>query len=512
MASGFTIRKNQYFDSVFLMGVNKKLGDIEGVQQTAVLMGTEKNKQLLADIKIRDAQIEGAKSNDLIVAVIADTSKIVEEVLENLDKWFQVDEESSSEQKIRTLPDALLKKPGANLAVISVPGEFAARESHKALDNGLNVFLFSSNVSIEEEVSLKKKASANGLLMMGPDCGTSLIGGVGIGFANNVRVGDIGVIGASGTGLQEFTSQVHNAGFGISHAIGTGGNDLSDEIGGLTTITALNALESDPNTRVIAIVSKPPGKKTLEKIEILTRKITKPVIGCFLGVKTDSPDEYDNLIITHTLDEAVKNSLSKSGQPIKSLGIELTDEEQRMALREREKLTADQKYSRGIFAGGTFCYQSQQIFQDAGIKVFSNGPIDKKMLLPDPDKSKEHTFVDMGDEHYTDGYPHPMIDSTFRNRRILVESRSPNVAVLFLDFILGHNASMDPVGDLLEAIIEAKRVAVQRGDYLCVVASLCGTEDDPQDLKLQEKLLMDAGVIAFTSNAKATMFCLELLK
>jgi succinyl-CoA synthetase alpha subunit len=406
----------------------------------------------------------------------------------------------------------LLKKPEANLVVISVPGEFAARESHSALDKGLNVFLFSGNVPIEEEVSLKKKASAKGLLMIWQDCGTSLIGGVGIGFANNVRIGDIGVIGASGTGLQEFTSQVHNAGFGISHAIGTGSNDLSDEIGGLTTITALNALEADPNTRVIAIVSKPPGKKTLEKIGLLTREITKPVIGCFLGVKTDSTDENDNLIITHTLDEAVKNALSKSGEHITSLSIELTGEEQKMALREREKFTANQKYSRGIFAGGTFCYQSQQIFQDAGIKVYSNGPIDNKMLLADPDQSKKHTFVDMGDEYYTVGTPHPMIDATFRNRRIGEESRNPEVAILLLDFILGHNASMDPVGDLLEAIIEAKRVAVQRGDYLCVVASLCGTEDDPQDLKLQEKLLMDAGVIAFTSNAKATMFCLELLK
>ena len=512
MASGFKIRKNQYFDSVFLMGVNKRLSEGEGVHQSAVLMGTENNKELLAEIGIEDSQIDNAKPNDLIVAVVAETSDIVNDILEKLDSFLEGPLRIDSEIRLRTFEDGLITKPDANLAVISVPGKYAAREARKALETGLNVFIFSSNVPLQKELELKQLGSEKGLLVMGPDCGTSLIGGVGIGFANKVRKGNIGVIGASGTGLQEFTCLVHNNGLGISHAIGTGSHDLKDEIGGLTTITALNALEADPNTQVIAIVSKPPGKKTLEKIRHIANNIKKPVIGCFLGVNGSLKDENGNLHFTHTINEAVTRALSKSGMQINTQGLELTGEERDMARREREKLSTKQKYVRGIFAGGTFCYQSQQIFQDAGIDVYSNGPINKKRLLADPDQSKEHTFVDMGDDYYTVGTPHPMIDGKYRQHRIIKESRDPQVAILLLDFILGYNASMDPVGDLLESIGEAKQIANQRGDYLCVAASICGTEEDPQNLKLQAKMLADADVNVFFSNAAATLFCTELLK
>jgi succinyl-CoA synthetase alpha subunit len=367
-------------------------------------------------------------------------------------------------------------------------------------------------VPIKDELELKQFASEQGLLVMGPDCGTSIINGGCIGFANKVREGNIGVVGASGTGLQEFTTQVHNSGSGISHAIGTGSNDLKDDIGGLTTITALYSLEKDEKTQVIAIVSKPPGKKTIEKIRQLSLKFKKPVVGCFLGMKGSMNSEEGNLQVAHTIDEAVSLALLKSGTQKDSQTLELTSEEIELAHIERDKFTSEQIYIRGIFAGGTFCYQSQQIFQDTGIKVYSNGPINKKMILDDPDQSHEHTFVDMGDEHYTDGAPHPMIDGRFRRERIINEGDDSQVAILLLDFILGYNASMDPVGDIIEALAEAKRVAKQRGDHLCVVASICGTDEDPQDLIHQEKLLSDAGVFVFNSNAKATLFCTELMK
>jgi len=512
MASGFTIREKQYFDSVFLMGVNKRLSEEKGVQQTAVLMGTDNNKKLLADIGITDPQINSAKPNDLIVAVIADTPDIVNALLDNLDRYLEGSSQITSEIRLRTLDDGIRNRPDANLAVISVPGQYAAREARKALEAGLNVFIFSSNVTIKDELALKQFASGKGLLVMGPDCGTSIINGVCIGFANKVRKGNIGVVGASGTGLQEFTTQVHNAGSGISHAIGTGSNDLKDDIGGLTTISALRALDKDKNTQVIVIVSKPPGKKTLEKIRHITKDLEKPVIGCFLGVKGNMNEEKGNLHFVHTIDESVIQALLKSGKGTDSKALELTSEEIDLAHQERDKFTSDQKYVRGIFAGGTFCYQSQQVFQDAGIKVYSNGPIDKKMLLADPDKSLEHSFVDMGDEHYTVGAPHPMIDGRFRRERIINEGNDPQVAILLLDFILGYNASMDPVRDILESIVEAKQNANQRGDHLCVVASICGTEEDPQDLIHQEKQLTDAGVFVFNGNAKATLFCVELMK
>ncbi|MFA5810123.1 MAG: hypothetical protein WC935_07305, partial [Thermoleophilia bacterium] len=284
MTSGFVIRKNQYYDSVFLMSVNRRISEVKGVQQTAVLMGSPANKKLLLNISIQDSQIEAAQPNDLIVAVIADSPVILENVLGRLDEWLEAISESAPSLSIKTLEEGLSQKPNANLAVISVPGEYASREAKKALEAGLNVFLFSDNVSIEGELELKKFAAQQGLLVMGPDCGTSLIDGVGIGFANVVRRGPIGVIGGAGTGLQEFTSQVHNAGSGISHAIGTGSHDLSDKIGGLTTLAALDALEADQQTHVIAIVSKPPAAGTLASLLERVKACKKPVVGCFLGV------------------------------------------------------------------------------------------------------------------------------------------------------------------------------------------------------------------------------------
>ena len=285
MASGFVIRKNQYYDSLFLMGISKRISGAEGVQQNAVLMGSDNNKKLLSNIGIRDTQIDAARPNDLIVAVIAETPQIVNDVLDKLDEYLAEGLQRSSISSVRSFEDGLARKPDANLVAISVPGDYAAREARKALESGLNVFLFSNNVSIDDELELKKIAKQKKLLVMGPDCGSSLIGGVGIGFANVVRKGPIGVISASGTGLQEFTCQVHHAGFGISHAIGTGSRDLSDKIEGLTTLAALDALEADPQTKLITILSKPPGAKTFAKLSKRLKSCKKPVVGCFLGTQ-----------------------------------------------------------------------------------------------------------------------------------------------------------------------------------------------------------------------------------
>ena len=511
MATGFVIRRNQYYDSVFLMGVNKRLSDATGVRQTAVLMGTENNKGLLADIGIRDARIDAARPNDLIVAVIADSQQNVEQVLEDLDLALQAMTESAPVSVWRTLEDGLGQKPHANLAVVSIPGEYAAREAQKAINAGLNVFIFSSNVTIEEELAVKRSALLKNLLVMGPDCGTSLIGGVGIGFANAVRQGAIGVIGASGTGLQEFTSQVHNAGLGISHAIGTGTRDVSDDIGGITTFAALDALEADANTHVIAFVSKPPGKQMLARLVERLEKSQKPIVSCFLGGGR-MPAASNRLRFASTIDEAVVQSIQVVGGDAARLELSLTPEELAWCEREQAGWSPEQKYIRGIFAGGTFCYQAQQVLRDAGLKVYSNAPLDAKFTLAHPDRSYAHTLVDMGDEFYTLGKPHPMIDGSLRKIRIKEEGLDPQVAIVFLDFILGYNASLDPVGDLLDAIIESKQAAKERGAQLTVVASVCGTKDDPQDLNLQTSMLREQGVIVFNSNARAALFCAQLLE
>lgn len=512
MPSGFVIRKNQYYDSVFLMGISKRISDVSGVQQNAVLMGSETNKGLLSNIGICDARIDTAQPNDLVVAVIADTSQIVQEVLDNLDEYFMGGVQTATTSNPHSLDEGLAQKPQANLAVISVPGEYAAREARKALEAGLNVFLFSDNVSIEDELDLKKFAAEKNLLVMGPDCGTSLIGGVGIGFANVVRKGQIGAIGAAGTGLQEFTSQVHNAGFGISHAIGTGGHDLSDQIGGLTTFAALDALEADPATKVIAIISKPPGVKTLARLLERSKTCKKPMIGCFIGTHAEPQRTYTNIQRATIIDDAVRLSIKTAYKESAIAAAEFTRNELDWVAREKAVWASEQKYVRGIFAGGTFCYQSQQIFRDAEIIARSNAPLESNNRLQDSNHSVEHTLVDMGADEFTLGRPHPMIDGTLRKQRINTEAHDPQAAILFLDFILGYNASMDPVGELLDAILEAKQTAKKRGGNLTVVASVCGTGDDPQDMNLQVKLLKDAGVIVFNSNAKAASFCCELLK
>ena len=509
MAFGFIVRKNQYFDSLFLMGVNKRLLDREGVSQSAVLMGSDANKALLADIGFDPAAFHEAGPNDLIVAVVGDDQAVLDETLAGFDGILNANSASQPRSSLHTLQDGLQEKPNASLAVISLPGEYAGREARKALDAGLHVFLFSDNVTIEEEIELKQVAAGKGLLVMGPDCGTSILGGKGIGFANVVRSGRIGAIGPSGTGLQEFTTQVHNAGQGISHAIGTGSHDLSDEVGGLTTFLALDALEADPGTEAIVVISKPPGPKTLEKLTIRFKSCRKPVVTCFLGIDPSRLEKDACFFPASSIDSAVDASLRIFGNQLTSLNGHDWEEIRR---KENAKRSKEQRFIRGLFAGGTFCYQSQQIMRQAGLQVFSNAPLDKHFALEHPEKSREHSLVDMGDDFYTRGKPHPMIDGTWRRQRILAEARDPAVAVILLDFILGFNASLDPVGDLLEAIIESKRIVSERGGHLSVVASICGTDGDPQDKALQSRMLEDAGVILFPSNAKAASFCAELVK
>jgi succinyl-CoA synthetase alpha subunit len=511
MASGFVIRKNQYYDSVFLMSVNRRISEAKGVQQTAVLMGSPANKQLLQEIGIQDFQIDAAQPNDLIVAVIAENGEIVEDVIARLDEWLNAIQENAPVSNAHTLEDGLAIQPKTNLVVISVPGEYAAREARKALEAGLNVFLFSDNVSIDDELELKQLAGRKGLLVMGPDCGTSLIGGVGIGFANAIRKGSIGAIGAAGTGLQEFTSQVHNAGYGISHAIGTGSHDLSEKIGGLTTFAALDALETDPDTQVIVMVSKPPAASTLKILLERIETCKKPVVGCFLGV---APQHFSNVVnfqFARTIDDAVRISVAMVNGKKDGLAEGLTPDDLKIISEEKTGWSPEQKYLRGILAGGTFCYQSQQILREAGIRIRSNSPLESKDKLEHPDRSIENTIVDMGDDFYMVGKPHPMIDGTMRRRRILLESQDPQVAILYLDFILGYNASMDPAGELVDAIREAKRLARKRGGSLSVVASICGTEFDPQGFTLQEKILREAGALVYHSNALASVACCRLL-
>lgn len=507
MITGYVIRKNAYHDSVFLMRVAKRLSDQEGILQAAVLMGTEKNKGLLAEIEVSGAGISAATPNDLILAVKAESEQSLTTVLGKIDQWLSPDADRAGKSTIRTLDEAMARQPHSNLAVISVPGAYAAREAQKALECGLNVFLFSDNVPVESERSLKEYARERGLIVMGPDCGTAIIGGVGVGFANVVRRGPIGVIGASGTGIQEFTTLVHQAGSGISHAIGTGSRDLSDDVGGISMLSALDALDVDLPTKAIALVSKPPGPMALANLVPRILQCRKPVVVCFLGLPKELPHANIRYQMARTLDEAAVLAVQiATGNPPSRFR---TNGSQFQALipKERAPMKPEQKYLRGIFAGGTFCYQAQQVLQEAGLVVYSNAPLEGNPKLPNPLRSQEHTLVDMGADEFTAGRPHPMVDSRLRRERLLAEAQDPQVAILLLDFILGFNSSPDPVGELAPAIAKAKREAQKRGGFLSVVTSVCGTDEDPQDLRQQVRRLEDEGAVVFSSSAQAAQFC-----
>jgi succinyl-CoA synthetase alpha subunit len=510
MVTGYVIRKNEYHDSVFLMRVAKRLSEQKGVLQAAALMGTEKNKVLLAEIGVRGAEISESIPSDLMIAISADSQEALTSVLEDIDRWLTMDLGSGARYDIRMLDEAVALQPHSNLAVISVPGPYAAREARKALEHGLNVFLFSDNVPLESEISLKAYARERGLIVMGPDCGTAIIGGKGIGFANSVRRGPIGVIGASGTGIQELTTLVHRAGSGISHAIGIGSRDLSDAIGGVSLLSALDALESDSQTEVITILSKPPGPLALSNLMPKILQCHKPMVACFLGLKRGSLSADIRDRTARTLDDAAAKAVQMATGHAPPRFDADSSNLQELVRREQVGKNPEQRYLRGIFAGGTFCFQAQQILQEAGMVAHSNAPLHGNLKLGDPMKSEEHTLLDMGTDDFTVGKPHPMIDSRLRRERILAEGQDRQVAILLLDFLLGFNSSPDPAGELVSAIEEVKGEAKKRGGSLSVVASICGTEGDPQNLPHQVKVLEEAGVNVFPSSAQAALFCARL--
>ena len=503
--------ENRYLDSVFLMRVAKRMSGQPGIEQAALVMGTPKNIQVLAEAGYDGIEALGASSNDLVVSLKAESAEQARLLLDSLDQWLIRDSSRPAVQTVRSIEQALTQQPTSNLVLISVPGEFAAREARLALQNGLNVFLFSDHVSIEDELSLKLMAREKGLLLMGPDCGTSIVGGVGLGFANAVRRGHIGVVGASGTGTQEVTSLVHRWGSGISHAIGVGGRDLSDDIGAISTLQAMDALDRDPNTSVIVLVSKPPGASAIIRVDERIAACSKPVVTCYLGGQDGGPPKLKNATTTHNLDDAATAAIRLAGG-IRVDGTEENDAGTPESIqRERATLRAGQKFVRGVFAGGTLCYQAQQVLRDTGLSVHSNEPLEKGMELPDSSLSVEHTLVDMGADEFTEGKPHPMVDSTQRVERILSEAQDPQVAVILLDCILGYVAAENPAGDIAPAVLAAKRTAQERGDNLIVVASVCGTEIDQQGLESQVNLLEEAGAIVFTSGFQAARFAAQLV-
>ncbi|MCX5796208.1 MAG: acyl-CoA synthetase FdrA [Elusimicrobia bacterium] len=506
------IKTGAYFDSVTLMIVGRELSAKPGVGDAAVVMGTAENLAILKSSGLLCPELAKAGDTDLLISVkTADEGSAVAALAEaeSLLKSVRKRSKPDASYAPKSLASALQVLPGANMAMISVAGRYAGEVAMAALRKGLHVMLFSDNVSVETEVALKTFAQTKGLLVMGPDCGTAIINGVPLAFANAVSRGEIGIVAAAGTGLQEVSSIISNEGAGISQAIGTGGRDVKKDVGGIMFLEGLRALAEDEGTKVIVLISKPPHETVIKKLGAAVKSVKKPVVAMFLGADAKTVAGY-GMTAAATLEEAALLAVALAqGQTAESVreGLKRRDAEiGGTALREASRFAKSQRYVRGLFSGGTFCGETQVIFRNLLSEAYSNAPIPPFKEMADAWKSQGHTVVDLGEDAFTVGRPHPMIDFSLRNRRIQDEAKDPETAVILLDVVLGYGSNMDPAGELVPAITAARKLAEDAGRHLSFVCSVTGTEGDPQVRSRVERRLKDAGVVVLPTNAAAARF------
>jgi FdrA protein len=481
--------KGLYRDSIVLMRCARTLTAMPGIEEAGLLIGTEANKEMLREAGLLGAEGSAAGPGDLIIALRAKDATAADAAMAKARQLLQAQKDvegSGSVRRPQTLHAALRQMPDANLVMISLPGAFAAREARKALHAGRNVMIFSDNVPLEDEVALKVEARQLGLLVMGPDCGTALIAGAAIGFANAVPHGEIGIIGASGTGIQELACLIANGGGGISHALGTGGRDLSAEVGGISTLAALELLEHDRATSRLVVVSKPASPETAALLYARAKACRKPVTLCLIGDTAGGPSAS---AASHcaTLQEAAEIAL----------GRRLAD-----YAGPEPKPRGRGRVIRGLFCGGTLCAEAQLVLLRAGEAVASNIPIPGARRSPLPG-AEISTLLDLGDDALTRGRPHPMLDPAQRTTPLKQACAETSVGVVLLDVILGWGSHPDPAGELVRALPH------RAGDRPVIVASLTGTEADPQVRSLQVAKLLAAGVLVAPSNAQAAALAVK---
>ncbi|MBN1484631.1 MAG: acyl-CoA synthetase FdrA [Chloroflexia bacterium] len=511
------LQASTYRDSVTLMQVARDLTQLAGVQDAAVVMGTGANKALLREAGLLQPESEAAGPNDLLVAVRAESQSDAEQALERAGQLLARRPASGPGGRRgfrpRSIRSAARAQPAANLALISVPGAHAAAEAWEALHQGLHVLLFSDNVPLEDEVALKRYAVEHGLLLMGPDCGTAILDGVALGFANAVPRGPVGIVSASGTGLQEAACLLARLGVGLSQGIGTGGRDLKEAVGGLMMLEGLRRLQQDPASEVLLLISKPPAASVAERVLTQAGRGDKPTVVCFLGGETELASA---VIPARTLQEAAYRTAAQvagySGPSLEQ-ALERERAEQRALAGElAARLQAGQRCLRGLYSGGTLAGEALIVLEDSLGAVRSNVPLRPELALPDPARSQGHCLLDLGADEFTVGRPHPMLDHDLRIRRLFQEATDPEVAVILLDIVLGYGAHPDPAAELAPALYRARAQAAQDGRELLVVASVTGTADDPQDLQRQVGALEGAGAVVAPCNAAAARLAGRILE
>ena len=522
---GNRVRPGFYLDSVALMRISASLSEREGVEAASLMIGTPSNLAILDEADLLTEAGRAAGPDDLVIAVRAESAEALAAALDTAEARLEGAAQGPGGRSVAArfpgIRAARAALPGANLAIVSVPGPFAAREARRALAAGLHVLVFSDNVPVEEEVALKREARERGRLVMGPDCGTAIIAGAPLAFANRVRRGSIGAVAASGTGLQELSVLVHRGGGGLSHGLGVGGRDLGDEVGGLGTFLALDALEADPDTRHIVIVSKPPGPRT--EVALLARlaDCPKPVTLCLVGggQEGDGAALPPNVASAPTLRDAARIALGAGAEGGGGAGASVPskpDPANPPAETPARQALPAARPGRviGLFAGGTLCAEGQGILLRSGSTVSSNAPVPGAAPLapagtahgsaPSGPAPAGHAFLDLGADEYTAGRPHPMIEPAMRTGALVETLADPTVAVVVLDVVLGTGSHPDPAGPVARALDAAPR------DRPPVVASVCGTELDPQGYEAQRRTLERAGVHVAESNADAVEAALRI--
>lgn len=515
MPVGTRVRANRYVDSVTLMTVSRQLAGRDGVREAVAAMATELNKDLLEQVGLLTPEARAAGPGDLVVAVEAESEAALEAALEAAEALLERPAERAAPVGAgpdgarggeraggpagaradaglapRTLKTARRLLPEASLALVSVPGTYAAYEARLALCSGLHVLCYSSDVPVAVEAELKRLARARGLLLMGPDCGTAILEGIGLGLANAVRRGPIGIVAASGSGAQELSTLIHRLGSGVSHCIGTGGRDGSAEVGGLMLADALGRLQDDPETRVVVLLSKPPAPAVAARLLAQAEAGPKPVVPCLLGPGGGDADGGGGAAVTPGgIDRAAVRAVHlATGRAEAELEAALGYGRPlpRVAAGHPRGAGAGRRYVRGLFSGGTLCQQALEVLEARLGPVWSNVHPDRRRR-GGADRSREHTVVDLGEARFVAGRPHPIIDPTVRRARLRAEAADPEVAVVLLDVVLGHGGHPDPAGALAAEI----RAARDRG--IAVVASVTGTDADPQRRDAQVQALEAAG-------------------
>ena len=482
------VRQGRWADSAKLLAAARAAEGMDGVEQAACFMATPANLAVAREMGLWDQAMATAGPDDIVIVVGGpDAAAGLQAAVASLDSRPG----ASVGGAVVAVPRSLAKVT-ADIALISVPGDYAALEAHKALSAGMDVMLFSDGVTIEDEVVLKRRARELGRLVMGPGCGTAIIDGVGLAFANVVRRGPIGVVAAAGTGAQEVTVLLDRYGSGVSACYGTGGRDLYEQVGAITMLDAIDRLVADPATDVILCVSKPPSPGIAEQVLAALSATSKPAAVCFVGASgLDAPE---GVTIAATLEDAAIAAARMAGATAERAPSPAVDWVQPGLVR-------------GLFSGGTLCAEAAAILADVLPRVESNAAAGAAVKLNPGEAPTTHACLDLGEEEYTRGRPHPMIDPFARAELLAEVAADPAVSVILVDVVLGYGSHPDPAGALMPAI----RDGLARRDRLAVVAHVCGTEADPQVASRQEATLAEAGVRLAPTNACAARLAAALV-